>query len=87
MPNEICFHDLRLDEGAVTCVPEVGGWDACLYVLTGEIEVDGACFAEAESGLVTKAGGLIVRATRPSLVVAFLINPDAEVTRAGTIGR
>ena len=56
-------------------------------VFTGEIEINGARFAEAESGLVTKAGGLTVRATRPSLLVAFLINPDAEVTREGTIGR
>ena len=85
--NDICCYDLRLNECAATCMPEVPGWDAYLYVFTGEIEINGAHFAEAESGLVTQAGGLTVRATRPSLVVAFLISPDAEVTREGTIGR
>ena len=85
--NDICCYDLRLNESAATCMPEVPGWDAYLYVFTGEIEINGARFAEAESGLVTKAGGLTVRAIRPSLLVAFLINPDAEVTREGTIGR
>ena len=85
--NDVCFYDLRLDEGAATCMPEVAGWDTYFYVFTGKVEVNGAHFAEAESGLMTKAGGVIVRATRPSLVVAFLINPDAEATREGTIGR
>jgi redox-sensitive bicupin YhaK (pirin superfamily) len=68
-------------------MPEVAGWDAYLYVFTGEVEINGARFAEAESGLVTKAGGLAVRAARPSLLVAFLITPDAEATREGTTGR
>jgi hypothetical protein len=56
-------------------------------VFTGEIEINGARFRRSGEWSCDKAGGLTVRATRPSLLVAFLINPDAEVTREGTIGR
>ena len=85
--NDICCYDLRLNESAATCMPEVPGWEAYLYVFTGEIEINGARFRRSGEWSCDKAGGLTVRATRPSLLMAFLISPDAEVTREGTIGR
>jgi len=67
-------------------MPDLPGWDTYIYIFTGESETNCTRFAEAESGLVTKAGGFALRAVRPSLVLAFLINPDAQVTREGTVG-
>jgi hypothetical protein len=40
-----------------------------------------------ESGLIKGDSELSVTATEDSILVAFCINPDAPITRQGTIGR
>ena len=63
------------------------GWSAYFYVFTGNVEVGDQRFAEAESGLLVDETGSAVKALAPTLLVVFLINPKATVTRSGTIGR
>lgn len=40
-----------------------------------------------ESALVTDGAGASVTATEESIAAAFCVNPDAPITRQGTIGR
>ena len=40
-----------------------------------------------ESGLVTDEGEVSVTASEDSILVAFCVDPDAQITRQGTIGR
>lgn len=85
--NEAHLYDIRLDEGATATFPSVDGLDTYFYVFEGSVEVEGTRFEEAESGLATGPEELAVTAETGTTLVAFLLDPDAPVTRQGTIGR
>ncbi|MBA2452369.1 MAG: pirin family protein [Chloroflexia bacterium] len=85
--NDVHLHDIRLDRDTSVELPAIAGWDTYFYVFTGVVEVDGTPFGEAESGLIVGDGGLTVTAQAPTLLVSFLINPNATTTRMGTVGR
>jgi len=98
--NEVDFYDCRLDAGATVSLPDRPGRDTYLYVFEGAVTVgpDEEPVGYTESALVTGDGdnegergeegeGVSVIATEDSVLVAFVIDPDAPVTRQGTIGR
>jgi redox-sensitive bicupin YhaK (pirin superfamily) len=77
-------------------------WDTYLYVFEGWVTVaeraetnDGDASGEGESAavgftesaLVTGDGDVEVTAEEDSILVAFRLDPDATITRRGTIGR
>jgi len=84
--NQVNLFDIRLDEGASARLPEIPGWSAYVYVYSGLVEVDGQTFGEGESGLDPAPNGLVLTAKAPSLVVAFLLDPEAKITREGNVG-
>jgi redox-sensitive bicupin YhaK (pirin superfamily) len=82
------LYDLRLDDGTVAELPHLPGWHTYFHVFTGEALVDGERFGQAQSGLITAdAPHVPVTANQPTTVVAFLIDPNAPVTKVGTVGR
>ena len=83
--NDVDCFDCRLDAGETRTLPGRADWDSYVYVFDGAIEVGGEAVGYTESALVT--GEAPISATESSTVVAFSINPDAPVTRQGTIGR
>ena len=85
--NDVHFYDCRLAADATVSLPSHAGWDTYCYVFDGAIEIDGTSVGYTESALVTGGSDVSVTATEPSTVVAFCLNPDAPVTRQGTIGR
>jgi len=85
--NAVEFFDCRLDAGRTVTLPSRPDWDTYLYVFEGAIDLDGETVGYTESALVTGDGDIPVRATEDSLVVAFCLDPDAPITRQGTIGR
>ena len=80
------FHDIRLDAGASGEFPAMAGRDLYFYVFSGAIAAGGKRFAEAEQGLLTGGGRLAFTARAPTVMVAFLIDPAADVARQGTVG-
>ncbi len=84
--NAVCCHDLRLDAGASVALPTRPGWRTFFFVFAGRIEASGLTFGEGEHGLTAGAGDVVVRAIEDSLVVAFTLDPEAPVSRGGTIG-
>ncbi|MFC4988469.1 pirin family protein [Saliphagus infecundisoli] len=85
--NDVDLYDVRLERGRETELPAMAGRDAYVYVFEGEIGVGDARLGQGESALLVGGGSEPIRATEESVVVAFLIDPDAPVTRQGTIGR
>jgi redox-sensitive bicupin YhaK (pirin superfamily) len=83
--NDVDCFDCRLDAGETRTLPGRADWDSYVYVFDGAIEVGGEAVGYTESALVT--GEAPISAAESSTVVAFSINPDAPVTRQGTIGR
>lgn len=86
MRNAVDIFDLRLEAGANATFPQAPGRHLYFYVFSGAIEVTGVGFGEAEQGLFLADRPLALVAKRSSLIVAFLVKPDAEVTRQGTVG-
>ncbi len=85
--NDVDFYDCRLEADATTTLPTREGWDTYCYVFEGAVEIAGESVGYTESALVTDDGNVPVTATTDSILVAFVINPDAPITRQGTIGR
>ncbi|WP_121822958.1 pirin family protein [Halostella salina] len=87
--NEVNCYDCRLTGGETTVLPSRSGWDTYLYVFDGAVAVgdEEAKVGYTESALVTADGEVPVTATEDSILVAFSIDPDAPITRQGTIGR
>jgi len=85
--NEVHFYDAHLDAGDTVSLPAEAGWDTYFYVFDGTVTAEDTTFEATESGLHVGDGDVALTATDASLVVAFRIDPDAPVTRQGTIGR
>ena len=85
--NDIHCDDARLDADTSVTLPTRPGWHTYYYVFDGAVEVGDEAVGETESALVTADEAATVTAAEDSVVVAFDINPDAPVTRQGTIGR
>jgi redox-sensitive bicupin YhaK (pirin superfamily) len=85
--NEVHFYDVHLDEGSTTTLPSHEGWDTYFYVFEGSVTANDTVFDTTESGLLVDDEETTVTARTDSLLVAFCIDPDAPVTRQGTIGR
>ena len=85
--NAVDCSDCRLTAGTQTTLPGRDGWDTYLYVFEGAVAVGGMPVGYTESALVTGTDDVAVEALEDATVVAFDIDPDAPVTRQGTIGR
>jgi len=85
--NDVHLYDVRLDENVSVELPSIAGWDTYFYVFEGAVEANDSHFGETESGLLVNEERVTVTAQEDSILVAFLINPDASITRQGTIGR
>ena len=85
--NEVDCYDVRLDAGRSAALPAIDGRHAYVYVFDGEVAVDGVELGPTESALWTGDGVPTVTAETGATVVAFLVDPDAPITRQGTIGR
>ncbi|USZ73709.1 pirin family protein [Natronosalvus halobius] len=85
--NDVHCYDCRLDADATTTLPSRSGWDTYCYVFEGAIDIGEESVGYTETALVTGESDVSVTATDNSTIVAFAINPDAPITRQGTIGR
>jgi len=86
--NAVDCHDCRLDASATVALPDRPGRDTYLYVFEGRVDLgDAATLSETESAVVVGDDPVSVTAREDATLVAFSIDPDAPVTRRGTIGR
>ncbi|TCL73984.1 pirin family protein [Rhizobium sp. BK251] len=84
--NAVDLFDIRLEAGVRAEFPHMQGRDLYFYVFNGSVAVGGQTFTEGEQGLLISGDRLTVEAMSPSLIVAFLLDPCAPVTRKGTVG-
>ena len=85
--NEVDFYDCRLEAGASVDLPTAEGRDTYFYVFEGAVSAAGTTFEETESGLLVDSETVTVTAEDDAILVAFCIDPDAPITRRGTVGR
>ncbi|MUV91107.1 pirin family protein [Halapricum sp. CBA1109] len=84
--NEVDCYDCRLEAGATTTLPTRADRETYLYVFDGAVTLGGESLGYTESALVT-GGDVSLTAEEDATLVAFVLGPDAPVTRQGTIGR
>ncbi len=85
--NDVDCYDCRLAVGDTITVPSRAGWHTYIYVFDGAIDVGETSVGYTESALVADDSDVPVTAVAESTIVAFSINPEAPITRQGTIGR
>ena len=85
--NDVRVFDAHLTTGISLKLPMYKAWDACLYVFQGEVSLQNQILADGEQGLLINTSSAEIVALQDALVVVFLIRSDAQITRAGTIGR
>lgn len=85
--NEVQILDGRMVQGAHISLPQREGWHTWLFVYRGAVEIDGVRLGQSESVLVGSAGPVEIGAVEETLLIVFVINPRAKITRAGTVGR
>ncbi len=85
--NDVDFYDVRLGAGSTVDLPSKAGRDVYFYVFDGEVTAAGTHFDTTESGLLVDDDTVTITAETDAVLVAFLIDPDAPVTRQGTVGR
>lgn len=78
--NTVDFYDAWLKAGVEAELPVMADLDAYLYVFEGDVEIGDAGLREGESALLVGGRAESIRATEESVVVEFLIDPDAPVT-------
>ncbi|WP_449409666.1 pirin family protein [Methylobacterium komagatae] len=84
--NRVTCHDIRLKAGEEVALPKEFRCDTYFFVFEGGIEAEGTRFGEGETGLCSSGEAATIRASQESLVIAFVIDPEAEIHRGGTIG-
>ncbi|MGO4134415.1 pirin family protein [Rhizobium brockwellii] len=84
--SAIDVFDIRLDAGIRVEFPQRQGRDLYFYVFSGFVVIDTQPFAEGEQGLHLSGDKLEVEAQSASTLVAFLLDPNASITRQGTVG-
>ena len=85
--NKVDLYDCRLATDETVVVPSKAGWDTYLYVFEGEVDLAGESLGYTESAVLVGDGEASVTAREESILVAFVLDPDAPITRQGTIGR
>lgn len=78
--------DGHLAAGASLTLPERQGWDTYFVVLRGSVQLLDQPFSAVESGLLKDERGAEIQILEDALLVVFLIDPRAQLTKAGTIG-
>ena len=86
MRNAVYVYDIRLDQGSSTALPTLTGWHGYFFVFSGLVEAVGQRFGGSETGLATNPEELTIKALEPSVLVAFVIDRNAQITREGSVG-
>lgn len=68
-------------------VPSKPGHDVLIYVVAGAIEIDGVPVPDSRLALIRHPQELAVHSTSDTMFLAILVDPEAKITRAGSVAR
>lgn len=87
LANGILVYALLAAPNADTVVPQREGFDTLIYIVAGTIDIDGVEVPDSRLALVRHPENLSFQTKSDAMVLAVLVNPEAKVTRAGSVAR
>lgn len=87
LSNGILVYALLAEPNTEIPVPHRDGFDTLIYIVAGTIDVDGVEIPDSRLGLIRHPKELAFQTKADAMVLAILVDPAADVTRAGSVAR
>lgn len=85
--NDILVYALLAAPNTEVKVPEREGFDALIYIVAGAIDIDGVEIPDSRLALIRHPENLVFQTKSDAMVLTILVDPEAKVTRAGSVAR
>ena len=85
--NDILVYAILAAPNSVVPVPQRDGFDALVYVVAGTIDIDGVEIPDSRLALIRHPEDLTFQTKSDAMILTVLVDPDAKVTRAGSVAR
>lgn len=85
--NDVLVYAVLAAPNTDVQVPMQDGYDTLIYIVAGSIEIDGVEIPDTRLALIRHPQELAFQTKSDAMVLAVLVNPDAKVTRAGSVAR
>lgn len=87
LANGILVYALLAAPNANVPVPEREGFDTLVYIVAGTIDIDGVEIPDSRLALIRHPRDLTFQTKSDAMVLTILVDPNAQVTRAGSVAR
>lgn len=85
--NDLVVYALLAAPNTDAPVPGREGFDTLIYVVAGSIEIDGVEIPDSRLALIRNPKDLTFQTRSDAMVLTILVDPNAQVTRAGSVAR
>lgn len=87
LSNEILVYALLAAPDTEVPVPHREGFDTLVYIVAGTIDIDSVEIPDSRLALIRHPENLAFHTKSDAMVLAVLVDPNAKVTRAGSVAR
>lgn len=87
LANDILVYALLAAPNTEVPVPGREGFDTLIYIVAGTIEIDGVEIPDSRLALIRHPENLSFQTKSDAMVLTILVDPNAQVTRAGSVAR
>lgn len=87
LANDILVYALLAAPNADVPVPGREGFDTLIYIVAGTIDIDGVEIPDSRLALIRHPENLTFQTKSDAMVLTILVDPNAKVTRAGSLAR
>lgn len=85
--NDVLVYAVLAAPNTDVQVPKQDGYDTLIYIVAGSIEIDGVEIPDTRLALIRHPQELTFQTKSDAMVLTVLVNPNAKVTRAGSVAR
>ena len=87
LANDILVYALLAAPNTEVPVPGRDGFDTLVYIVAGTIDIDGVEIPDSRLALIRQPEKLTFQTKSDAMVLTILVDPNATVTRAGSVAR
>lgn len=87
LANDILVYALLAAPNTEVPVPGREGFDTLIYIVAGTIDIDNVEIPDSRLALIRNPKDLVFQTKSDAMVLTILVDPNAKVTRAGSVAR